>query len=98
VPATFEVLEEVVEAVGGRLPVMMDGGIRRGTDVLKALALGAKAVAVGRPPLWGLGAYGAAGTQRALEILRGELMLAMAQTGCASLNDVSRRLVRTDFP
>jgi len=97
-PATFEVLEEVVEAVGGKLPVLMDGGIRRGTDVLKALALGAKAVAVGRPPLWGLGAYGAAGTQRAIEILRAELVLAMAHTGCASLAAVNRGLVRTDFP
>ena len=97
-PATFEVLEEVVEAVGGKLPVLMDGGIRRGSDVLKALALGAKAVAVGRPPLWGLGAYGAAGAQRALELLRAELVLAMAHTGCASLGDINRGLVRTDFP
>ena len=76
-PATIEALPEVVAEVGDRIPVFVDGGVRRGTDVFKALALGAKAVGIGRPFLWGLGAFGQAGVDRVLEILQGELKLAM---------------------
>jgi 4-hydroxymandelate oxidase len=97
-PATFEVLAEIVDAVGGRIPVLMDGGVRRGTDVFKALALGAKAVQVGRPPLWGLGAFGAAGVQRVLEILQTELALAMASAGQSSIAAIKRSSVTVDFP
>jgi isopentenyl diphosphate isomerase/L-lactate dehydrogenase-like FMN-dependent dehydrogenase len=84
VAATLDALPDVVEATGDRLVVLMDGGIRRGTDVVKALALGAQAVLVGRPPLWGLGAGGADGAQRVLELLRDELELALALCGCTS--------------
>jgi len=96
--STLEALAECAEAVKGRVPVLMDGGVRRGADVLKALALGAKAVLVGRAPLWGLGAFGAAGVQRVLEILKNELALAMAHTGRTTLASIDRSLVRVDFP
>jgi isopentenyl diphosphate isomerase/L-lactate dehydrogenase-like FMN-dependent dehydrogenase len=78
--------------------VLIDGGFRRGSDILKALALGASAVCLGRAPRWGLGAFGAAGVQRVLEILQAELMLAMAHTGRPTLSSIDRTLVRTDFP
>ena len=97
-PSTLEVLPEIVDAAGGRLPVLIDGGFRRGSDVLKALALGAKAVALGRVPRWGLAAYGAPGVQRVLEIVQAELVLAMAQTGRSTLQAINRTAVRTDFP
>jgi len=97
-PATIEVLPEISNAVAGRIPVFIDGGFRRGSDILKALALGATAVLVGRPPLWGLGAFGAAGTQRVLEILQTELALAMSHTGCARISDADASVVVTDFP
>uniref|UniRef100_A0A8C5N2P5 (S)-2-hydroxy-acid oxidase n=1 Tax=Gouania willdenowi TaxID=441366 RepID=A0A8C5N2P5_GOUWI len=84
VPATLDVLEEVVEAVQGHCDVFMDGGIRRGTDVLKALALGAKAVFVGRPVLWGLACQGKEGVVEILELLKEELRLAMALSGNTS--------------
>jgi len=84
-PATIEALPRVVEAVDGRLPVLLDGGIRRGTDVLKALALGARAVLVGRPYLWGLAAAGAEGVAGVLTLLRTELLSAMALCGCPTL-------------
>ena len=93
-PATIEVLEDIASAVDGRLEVLMDGGIRRGTDIVKAMALGAKAVLVGRPVLWGLAAGGEAGVTRILEILRLELDLAMALCGCPTVGDVGRDLVR----
>ena len=80
-PATIDALPEVVEAVNGRIPVLIDGGIRRGTDVAVALALGAEAVLVGRPILWGLAWNGEAGARRALEILSEELRLALALLG-----------------
>jgi isopentenyl diphosphate isomerase/L-lactate dehydrogenase-like FMN-dependent dehydrogenase len=97
-PSTIEVLPEIADAVGGRIPVLMDGGVRRGSDILKALALGAKAVLVGRAPLWGLGAFGAAGVRRVLEILQGELALAMAHTGRPNIASIDRSLAATDFP
>lgn len=92
-PATAEVLEAVAAAVAGRCEVYVDGGIRRGTDVLKALALGARAVFLGRPLLWGLAARGEAGALAVLELLRGELADALALSGCARLADVDRSLV-----
>jgi isopentenyl diphosphate isomerase/L-lactate dehydrogenase-like FMN-dependent dehydrogenase len=82
VPATIDALPEVAEAVAGRIPVLMDGGVRRGTDVAVALALGAEAVLVGRPALWGLAVDGEAGARRALEMLTDELRLALALLGC----------------
>ncbi|XP_040046158.1 2-Hydroxyacid oxidase 1 isoform X2 [Gasterosteus aculeatus] len=94
VPATLDVLEEVVQAVQGRCDVYMDGGVRRGTDVLKALALGAKAVFIGRPVLWGLACQGEQGVIEMLELLQEELRLAMALSGCRSVSEVSRSLVR----
>jgi isopentenyl diphosphate isomerase/L-lactate dehydrogenase-like FMN-dependent dehydrogenase len=84
VPATIDALPEVVAAVGGRIPVLHDGGIRRGTDAAKALALGADAVLAGRPFIWGLAVGGEAGVAAVLELLREELLLALALLGCAS--------------
>ena len=97
-PSTIEALPEILDRVRGRVPVLIDGGFRRGSDILKALALGAKAVLVGRPPLWGLGAYGAAGAQRALEILQAELRLTMAACGLSRVSEATPDLVRADFP
>lgn len=93
VPASITMLEPIVDAVGGRIEVLIDGGIRRGTDVLKALALGARAALVGRPVLWGLTLGGEAGVRGVLDHIRGELDLAMALAGCANLEAVSRDLV-----
>jgi isopentenyl diphosphate isomerase/L-lactate dehydrogenase-like FMN-dependent dehydrogenase len=81
-PATIDALPEVVEAVDGRIPVLLDGGVRRGTDVAIALAIGAEAVLVGRPALWGLAVDGEAGARRVLEMLAEELRLALALLGC----------------
>jgi isopentenyl diphosphate isomerase/L-lactate dehydrogenase-like FMN-dependent dehydrogenase len=81
-PATIDALPEVLESVDGRIPVLLDGGIRRGTDVAVALAIGAEAVLVGRPALWGLAFDGEAGARRALEMLAEELRLALALIGC----------------
>jgi 4-hydroxymandelate oxidase len=86
---TLECLPEVVAEVRGRIPVIMDGGIRRGTDVLKALALGATAVGIGRPYIWGLGAYGQAGVDRVLELLDNELTLAMVGVGARNLHEIT---------
>src|SRR5262249_53911987 len=94
VPAAIEALPEVAEAVGGRCEVYLDGGVRRGTDVLKALGLGARAVLVGRPVLWGLAVDGTAGALRVLELLRAELDLAMALSGRPTLASVDRSLVK----
>ncbi|HKW20148.1 MAG TPA: alpha-hydroxy acid oxidase [Ktedonobacterales bacterium] len=94
VAATIEALPEVVAAVAGQCDVYMDGGVRRGTDVLKALALGARAVFVGRPVLWGLAVAGAEGAQHALELLRDELELAMALAGRPALADIDTSVVR----
>jgi isopentenyl diphosphate isomerase/L-lactate dehydrogenase-like FMN-dependent dehydrogenase len=88
VAATLEILPEVVEAVAGRCEVLVDGGIRRGTDVITALALGARAVLAGRAPLWGLAVDGERGALRVLEILRGEIELGLTLLGCPSPGDV----------
>ncbi len=96
--STLEVLPEIVDAVGGKVPILFDSGVRRGADALKALALGAKAVCLGRLPRWGLGAYGAPGVKRILEILQAELAHAMAYTGRSTIASIDRTLVRTDFP
>ena len=90
VSPSIDALPEVVEAVDGRGEVLLDGGIRRGTDVVKALALGARAVLVGRAPLWGLAVGGAAGVERVLGLLRDEIELALTLCGCASPADVTR--------
>jgi 4-hydroxymandelate oxidase len=88
VPATIDALPRVVEAVAGRIPVMLDSGIRRGTDVLMALALGAKAVFIGRPYIYGLAAGGGKGVERVITILRDELESAMALTGRRSIAEI----------
>jgi isopentenyl diphosphate isomerase/L-lactate dehydrogenase-like FMN-dependent dehydrogenase len=87
-PATIDALPEVVEAVDGRIPVLLDGGVRRGTDVAVALAIGAQAVLVGRPALWGLAVDGEAGARLALEIIAEELRLALALLGAPSPSDL----------
>jgi 4-hydroxymandelate oxidase len=91
--ATADALPEIAEAVGGRALVVVDGGVRRGIDALKALALGADLVAVGRPVLWGLASGGDGGVSRVLEILRDELTLAMALSGCRRIDEITRDLV-----
>ncbi len=91
--ATCQALTEVVEAVGGRVEVLVDGGIRRGTDVLKALAMGARAVLIGRPYLWGLAAGGEAGVSHVLELLRDELSLSMALAGRPTISSIDRTLI-----
>ena len=90
---TIEALPEVVAAVGGKIPVFLDGGVRRGTDIFKALALGATAVGIGRPMLWGLGAFGEAGVNRVLEILQAELKLVMGNCGTQKVADINRDYV-----
>ena len=91
---TIDALPEIVDAVGGRLPVIVDSGFRRGTDIVKALAIGARAVAIGRPYLWGLAAFGQPGVERVLALLQGELRSAMMQVGAPSLKDLTPALVR----
>jgi isopentenyl diphosphate isomerase/L-lactate dehydrogenase-like FMN-dependent dehydrogenase len=93
-PATIDMLSEIAEAVDGRVPVLVDGGIRRGADVLVALALGADAVLVGRPALWGLSVGGEEGARSVLEILRAELELGLALLGCPTPADVIHGHVR----
>lgn len=87
---TMDILPEVIAAVGGRIPVFVDGGFRRGTDILKALALGARAVGIGRPYIWGLAAFGQAGVERVLEILRAELELILLQCGIPSIGGIPK--------
>jgi isopentenyl diphosphate isomerase/L-lactate dehydrogenase-like FMN-dependent dehydrogenase len=94
VPATLDALEEVVEAVDGRVEVLLDGGVRRGTDVVKACALGATAVAVGRPVLWGLAAGGQQGVLAMLELLRAELRRTLILCGLGASADAGRELLR----
>lgn len=90
---TIECLPEVVAAVNGRVPVIIDGGIRRGTDAFKALALGASAVGIGRPYVWGLGAFGQAGVERALDILNRELEITMRGSGAPTIADIGSSYV-----
>jgi len=91
--ATIDILPEVVAAVGSRMPVLVDGGFRRGTDIFKALALGARAVAVGRPYIWGLSAFGQPGVEAVLDILRRELELIMRQSGVRSIREIGAAYV-----
>ncbi|XP_070536882.1 2-Hydroxyacid oxidase 1-like [Ptychodera flava] len=93
VPATIEALPKIVEAVKGQIEVYMDGGVRTGTDVFKALALGAKAVFVGRPIIYGLSYAGEEGARQVLQILRDELSLTMALSGCSKINDIKPQYV-----
>lgn len=95
-PSTAAALPRIVDKLQGRLPVLVDGGIRRGTDILKALALGAKAVLIGRPYLHGLALGGAAGVARVLEILRSEFASAMALTGRTSIAEIDRSVIWPD--
>jgi 4-hydroxymandelate oxidase len=92
--ATIEVLPDVIEAVGSRIPVLVDSGFRRGTDVIKALAMGAQAVCIGRPYLWGLGAFGQPGVERVLEIIRNETRAAMQQVGAPSIKHLTPAMVQ----
>jgi len=92
-PASVDALPEVVRAAAGRIPVLMDGGVRRGTDVLKAIALGAAAVLVGKAAAWGLAVDGEDGVARVLEILRDELENAMVLAGCHTVTDINAELV-----
>ena len=90
---TMDILPEVIDAVGRQFPVFVDGGFRRGTDVFKALSLGARAVGIGRPYVWGLAAYGQEGVERVIEILRAELTMTMRNCGVPSCGKFSRDLV-----
>ena len=93
VPATIDALPRIADRVGDRLTVLMDGGVRRGTDVLKALALGARAVLIGRPYIYGLAAGGEQGVARVINILRGELKMAMALSGRPTLASIDRSVL-----
>ena len=93
--STIETLPEIVAEVNGRVPILVDGGFRRGTDVFKALALGATAVGLGRPILWGLGAFGQPGVDRVVEIVQRELRLVMGNCGTAKLAEIGREFVST---
>lgn len=97
--ASLDALAEIVAAVDGKAEVLVDGGIRRGTDILKALALGAKAVLIGRPILWGLAVSGQAGVSHVISLLQQELSVAMALCGCTQLQDIDSSLVKSvNFP
>jgi isopentenyl diphosphate isomerase/L-lactate dehydrogenase-like FMN-dependent dehydrogenase len=92
--STIDALPEIVEAVRGRIPILVDSGFRRGTDIVKALCLGASAVCVGRPYIWGLGAFGQPGVERVLELLRVELHAAMQQVGAPTIKHLVPNMVR----
>jgi 4-hydroxymandelate oxidase len=92
---TIECLPEVVDAVQGKLPVLVDGGFRRGTDVFKALALGARGICIGRPYIWGLAAFGQSGVDKVLDILTRELALMMRQVGATSVGKIDRSFITT---
>lgn len=92
--ASIDALAQIVTAVDNRVEVLLDGGIRRGTDILKALALGAKAVLIGRPILWGLAVAGAAGVSHMISLLENELSVAMALSGCSKLQDIDPSLLK----
>ncbi len=91
--STIGALPEVVKAVRGRIPVLIDGGVRRGTDVLKAIALGASGVGIGRPYCWGLAAFGQPGVEAVLSILQNEFRTIMRQVGAVDLHGISRGVV-----
>jgi isopentenyl diphosphate isomerase/L-lactate dehydrogenase-like FMN-dependent dehydrogenase len=93
VGSTIEALPEIV-AAAGRMPVLVDSGFRRGSDIVKALAIGASAVCIGRPYLWGLGAFGQPGVERVLGMLRAETRVAMQQIGAPSLKDLTPAMVK----
>ncbi|WRX28468.1 FMN-dependent dehydrogenase - like 6 [Theobroma cacao] len=97
VPATIMALEEVVKAAQGRVPVFLDGGVRRGTDVFKALALGASGIFIGRPVVFSLAAEGEAGVRKVLSMLREEFELTMALSGCRSLKEITREHIVTEW-
>jgi L-lactate dehydrogenase (cytochrome) len=97
-PTPLEVLPEIVDAVGDRLEVLVDSGFRRGTDIIKALALGAKGVLIGKAYLYGLGAGGEAGVQRVIEILRSELERNMMLMGLQSIDDIKPDCIRWRDP
>uniref|UniRef100_A0A336MQZ0 (S)-2-hydroxy-acid oxidase n=1 Tax=Culicoides sonorensis TaxID=179676 RepID=A0A336MQZ0_CULSO len=92
-PSTIEALPEISKAVGHRVTVMLDGGIRQGTDIFKALALGAKLVFIGRPAIWGLSIDGEKGVEKVIEILRKELDVTMTLMGCTKISDITRDMV-----
>ena len=92
--STIDALPEILEAVGGRIPVLVDSGFRRGMDIVKALAMGAQAVCIGRPYIWGLGAFGQPGVERVLELLRAELHIAMRQVGAPTIKHLVPGMVR----
>jgi isopentenyl diphosphate isomerase/L-lactate dehydrogenase-like FMN-dependent dehydrogenase len=92
--STIDALPEIVEAVKGRIPIFVDSGFRRGSDIVKALAMGATAVCVGRPYIWGLGAFGQAGVERALEMLREETHGVIQQVGAQNLKQLTPAMVR----
>ena len=93
-PMAIEALPAIADAVGGRIPILIDGGFRRGGDILMALALGARAVMIGRPALWGLAAYGAEGVQKVVELLQSELARDMAMCGRVNIGTIDRTLVK----
>jgi 4-hydroxymandelate oxidase len=95
VVATIDALPDVVDAVGGKVPVLMDGGVRRGTDAMKAIAIGARAVLIGRPYIWGLAAFGQVGVQRVIELLRAEFALSMALAGKPNTAALDRGLIKS---
>jgi isopentenyl diphosphate isomerase/L-lactate dehydrogenase-like FMN-dependent dehydrogenase len=92
--STIDALPEIVEAVNGRMPILIDSGFRRGTDIVKALCMGATGVCVGRPYIWGLGAFGQPGVERVLELLRIELRAAMQQVGAPTIKRLVPAMVR----
>jgi 4-hydroxymandelate oxidase len=92
--STIDALPEIVEAVGGRMPILVDSGFRRGTDIAKALAMGAQGVCIGRPYIWGLGAFGQPGVARVLELLRIELRAIMQQVGAPTIKHLTPAMVR----
>src|SRR5471032_1671478 len=96
-PSSLEVLPEIVAVVNGRIPIIFDGGLRRGADIFKALALGANAIMLGRTTRWGLAAFGTAGAQRVIEMLQQELVQAAAAAGCATLSDINKMTVKAHF-
>ena len=92
--SAIDALPEIIEAAGGRIPVLVDSGFRRGTDIVKALAMGAQGVCIGRPYIWGLGAFGQPGVERVLELLRIELRAIMEQVGAPTIKDLKPAMVR----